>query len=377
MYPRSKQAAALIRQSHSPVSALDVLHGGKPVARLLFTAGSINAEGGRTVTRNFTGTVIDPTGGMDGSDIDDLLSPYDCEVAPKRGVLLSDGSVELAPQGVFQLTNRAVTDPGSISVTGQDRAIIYQGGMDNTLAISGATPVETAIRKLLVTRNKALQMHTWVTGFTCGPLLFTPDINVWDEALSLAKSVGGFLYHDREGNLVFDQSLPTSGDPVATYSYSDGVLLDASRSEDTDTIRNVVVVESAKAGVAGLVRAVAEDTDPTSPTYAGIRRRVMTVTNQYVASVAQAQQMARAELVRELGRSETATPVIIPDPFLDPNDVIMLDYPQKGLIKRALTIASFTLPLGVGGGGMSLDCRKSLIAADGRVIDDGSGIGNE
>lgn len=376
MYPKSAEAYSLLRQSHTAESVLDVLHGGKPVARLSFTDGQVSAEGGRSVTRNFSGTVVDPSGDLDGSDIDDLLSPYDCEVAPQRGVLLSDGTVELAPLGVFQLTKRDVGDAGTMSLTGLDRAIIYQGGMDSALAISGGTPIETAITKLLVTRNRALRMHSWVTGFTCGPLLYSPDIDVWTEAQELAKSVGGFLYHDRHGELAFEPGLPTSENPVGIYAYGDGVLLDATRAEDVDTVHNVVVVESAQAGVGGLVRAVAEDTDPLSPTYARGRygRRVApTIRNQHLGSIPQAQQMAATELARELGRSETATITILTDPFLDPADVVIGDYPAKGLVQRSLVIASLAVPLTVTDS-MTLQCRKSLITRDGRVLDAGGDL---
>jgi hypothetical protein len=372
MYPKSAECAGLLRQSHSPVAVLDVLHGGRAVAQLAFTGGTVNVQGGRSVTRNFSGTVIDPSG---GTDIAGLFEPFDCEVMPRRGVLLADGSWELAPQGVFRLTKRDVGDLGTYVVSGQDRAVIYQGPMDNAVAISGGTPIETAIRRLLVTRNRNLVMHDWVTGFTCGPLLYPPDANVWDEALDLAKSVGGILQHDRNGELVFEPGMPVSDEPSAIYAYGGGVLLDATRSEDYDTVRNVVVVESSKAGYAGVIRATAEDTDPISPTYAGRLRRPVTLTNQHVGSIGQAQQMAATELARVLGRSEETSVTVVPDPFIDANDVILTDYPAKGIYKRSMIVAGFSVPLTVDAP-MTLQCRRSLVGRDGRLIDIGSADGN-
>lgn len=373
MYPASPAAQLLLAQSHTAVSYLDVLHSGMPAARLYAVDGLVNAEGGRSVTRNLQATVVDPTGALDGHAIDDLLSPYDCEVAPYRGVLLPDGSWEVAPLGVFQLTQRQVGDYGSLALAGQDRAIIYQGSMTNALAISGGTPVETAIQRLLATRNRSLTMHSWVTGFTCGPLLFAPDINVWDEAQTLAQSVGGRLSHDRTGALVFGPDLPISDRPVRTYIYGgggSGVLLDATRTEDADTIHNSVTVVSTKTGTGGITY-TARDADPTSPTYVGNPRygeRNTTIENQHVGSLVQAQQAATAALIRELGRSETGTVTAVVDPFLDPNDVVLVDHPAKGYVQRAMVLAAVPTPLGVGES-MALALRKSIIGQDGVVLD--------
>ena len=369
--PWSAPAAAALKQSHTAVARLDVWHAGKPVYTLDVVSGSVSAEAGRPVLRNMECTVIDPGGSMTGEDIEsDLLSPYDCEVAPYRGVRVG-GVDELTQLGVFGLTARQVNGDGSISLTGQDRAMAYQGPMSGSLAVSGGTPVETAIARLLGTRNTGVTMQSWVTRRTCGPLLYPADIDVWREALLLAQSVGGWLAHDRTGELVFAPTLPASARPVAVYAEGDGLLLSVDRSEDSDTIHNVVVVESAKTATGGVIRAVAEDTDPTSPTFAGGRygRRVTTVTNPHVASYEQAQQVATTELVRELGRSETVAFTAVPDPARDVNEVVTVHSPRTGLIRRGLVVASVTMPLAVTEA-MQVGVRKSILARDGQVLDE-------
>lgn len=367
MWPFSGAALNELVQSHTAVSRLDVIRGGKSAYTLVVTAGSISAQANRSTLRNMTATATDPTGQLSGSDINDLLNPYSCQVAPYRGVVIpSTGALVYAPLGVYQLTNRSVTGDGSIDITGQDRAIIYQGGMTATLAISSGTPIETAIQKLLVTRNRALQFRTWNTGFTTGPLIFAPDIDVWKEAQTLAQSVGGYLYHDRRGLLTFSPALPTNARPMRSYTEGDGLLLGVKRAENSDTIHNVVVVEK-EAG--STIRATMQDTDPTSPTFAGGKygRRVLTIQNPHVGTVTQAQQAARNELMKQLGRSETVSIDVVPDPTLDPLDPITVNRPSASLKNTGLTIDTITLPLDVQSP-MNIVCRKYLLTQDGTQV---------
>jgi hypothetical protein len=266
-----------------------------------------------------------------------------------------------APLGIFRPTSRDAAGDGQVQVTGQDRATLYQGPMAGGLAISGGTPVEDAIARLLVTRNRGVALQSWVTGYTVGPLLYKPDINVWDEVQKLAQSVGGWVYHDRTGQPVFGPLLPTSTLPVARYAEGGGVLLSAQRSEDADTISNVVVVQNADATIS----ATAEDDDPSSPTYSGGRygRRVKVITNEHIGSVQQAQQAAATELVRELGRTETAQVTIVPDPTLDPLDAATVHRPRVGLVERTLLAQSITTPL-TADEAMTVSFRSYILTRD-------------
>lgn len=371
MWPVSAAARALLRGSHTAVARVDVLHSGRPVYTLDVVDGQVSTESGRAVLRNLGCTVIDPTGELSGGDVDDLLNPYVCEIAPHRGVRLptptnaASDSV-MVPLGVFGLTSRQVSGDGSISLTGQDRAMGYQGPMLGSLAISAGTPVEVAVLRLLGARNPGVTLVTLKTGFTCGPLVYAPDIDVWSEAQELAQSVGGQLYHDRIGQATLRLSGPASSVPVATYADGDGLLLSVDRQEDSDTIRNVVVAESAD----GRVRAVVEDTNPSSPTSIGGRygrRPAKTLVNQHFQTVTQARQAAALRLAYELGRSETVTFTAVPHPGLDVDDVVTVHRPRAGLHDRGLVVASTTMPLAADEP-MQVACRRSVLAPDGRVF---------
>ena len=242
----------------------------------------------------------------------------------------------------------------------------YQGQMSDTLAISGGTPVEEAVVRLLATRNPGISLMTMRTGFTCGPLIYPPDADVWREAQSLAESVGGRLFHDRLGRPVFRMVGPTSKIPALSYKEGDGLLISVDRTEDSDTIKNVVVAES----VDGRIRVVVEDTNTASPTYAKGRygRHPVTMKSQHFHSLDQAKQAAAARLSYELGRSETVTLTAVPHPGLDEDDVISLDHPSTGLHRRGLVVASVAMPKGVSQP-MTVVCRKSVLAPDGTSLE--------
>lgn len=375
MWSWTPQARQALAGSHTAVSRVDVWHAGQPVYTLAVTGGSVSNDSTRPVLANLSADLVDPTGQLSRGDVGDLLNPYDCEIAPWRGVRLLDPSTitghrdELAPLGVFGLTSRDVSDGDqglTISLTGQDRAMGYQVPMASALAIPGGTPVEEAVIRLLSAVNPSVSILAMVTGYTVGPLLFAPDIDVWAEAQKLAASVGGKLFHDRTGQPVFTPAGPASRNPVASYSEGDGLLLSVDRQEDSDTIRNVVVAETPD----GSIRAVAEDSDPTSPTYAGGRygRRPVTISNTYYGSVQQAQQAAYARLAYELGRSETTRITMVPDPGRYVDEVITVHRPRAGLIQRAVVVATTDIPLAADQD-MTVGCRKSVITVDGRVLD--------
>lgn len=396
---------SLLRGGHTMSSRVEVWHGGQPSGYVLeVVSGSVQIDAERPVRSNLTATLIDPTGRLSTGDVEDILDPYECEIAPYRGVRVFTTDIgyiltpnsgfgvqafgtsgfgggeqtitanrnftdELAPLGVFGLTNRSVSDGPdglTIQITGQDRAMGYQVPMANALAIPGGTPVEAAIVRLLSAVNPRLSVEAYATGETCGPLLFEPDIDVWAEARELAASVGASLFHDRTGQCVLAPSGPTSREPVFSWREGDGLLLSLDRAEDSDTIRNVVVAES----LTGAIRVVVEDDDPTSPTYARGRygRRVTTIKNQHYQSVAQAQKAAQARLAYELGRSETVGFSAVPNPGVDVGDVVTVHRPRAGLSDRAFVVASLDIPLVVEGA-MTVGCRRSVIAQDGRVFD--------
>lgn len=352
MFPLTSAGQVVQGQSHQRVVQVQVLHGGRAVAELAgaVLSGSVDSQADQPILRSMSLTVVDESGHLSKTDVGEVLSPYDAEIRLLMGVVLPSGRPDVVPLGVFRLASTSVEDGPEglvVALTGQDRALGYRVPLPGPVTIPAGTPVEKAIRLLLQRVNGAMRYSPWMTGRTVGPLLYEADSEAWDSALTLAESVGGWLFHDRNGGCVL---APYAGALSPTVQRFDKTLLSVSRSEDADGIRNSVVVQSAESGV-GKITATAEDTDPQSPTYVLGRygRRQRTITNPHVGTPAMAVQAAQARLVRELGRSQQVTWRCVPDVQPDPGDSAIAHRPRAGLFERKLIVAGTSLPLNVEG----------------------------
>lgn len=378
-----------LQGDHTAIAKVEVWRSGKPVAILIPTSGSVPVEASAPVRRSLSCTLVDPTGELTveeaeellpepptgdlvGGNVGDLLNAYECEIAVFRGVRVPDPTGdrdEYVSLGVFRLTGRQISDGSggvTISLTGQDRAIMYQVQMSRALPINAGTPVEVAIRMLLGMVNPGVALNAMRTNHTVGPLLFQPTINVWTEAQKLAESVGARLYHDRNGELVLAPIGTASDFPVAEYVEGGRLLLDVDVSEDSDTVNNVVVAESED----GSIRVTVEDDDPSSPTYSkGKFRKVFTLKNPYLNSIRQAIEAAVARLVYELGRSQKITVTVVCDPTRDVDEVILVHRPRSGLFRRSLVVAGINIPLAAKDS-MSITCREARLSTSGQVLPD-------
>ncbi|TKJ25214.1 hypothetical protein [Blastococcus sp. CCUG 61487] len=376
MWTPEAERARTARGGHTVATKVDILHGGSWAYTLKAIGGEVSASAGSSVRASVGCTLVDPTGTLGKGDVGDLLNADECEIAPYRGVVFGPPrrrEREYAPLGVFGLTSHELDDTPdglTIRLTGQDRALIYQGQMLNALTVRAGTPIEVAIRMLLAARNPTVTLLAMRTGFTCGPLLYPSTTNVWDAARELAASVGGILFHDRTGQAVFAMSGPQSDAPVAMYAEGTGRLGKVTKKIDTDTIFNVVIAESPD----GRIRAVAQDLDPTSRTYARGRygpRPAPTLVNQHFHSVDQAMQAAVARLDYELGRTETATFTGPPDAGQYVDEAVVLHRPASGFHYRGVVVDELDMPLEVGDGDgaeMTVRCRSSRLARDGRMF---------
>lgn len=363
--------------SHTVATKLDVLIGGSRAHTLTkVISGETSTAATASVRASVSCSLVDPSGVLGRGELGDLLNADECEVAPYRGVRWEAQGrqlVEYAPLGVFGLTGHELndTDEGiAITLEGQDRAMIYQGRMVDSLSILPGTPIEVAIQMLLSTRNPGLTLLAMRSGFTAGPLLYPPDINVWDAARELAASVGGTLFHDRLGQAVFAMAGPQSDYPVAAYAEGTKRLIKVTKKIDRDTIFNVVIAESPD----GRIRAVAEDLDPYSPTYARGRygrRPAPALVNQHFHSTEQAMQAAITRLSYELGRTETVTITAVPDAGQYVEEVNSVHRPASGLFHRGMVADSLDMPLHVGDGAgapMTVRFRQSRLARDGQIL---------
>lgn len=273
---------------------------------------------------SFLGDDIAPTSPRD------LLAPFGTTVTAELGLELLDGTTAYVPYGKYDLDSTSVetsADERSVSVgliDLSDRVDRYRFETPFTLA-AGST-LSLAIRA--VVRNR--------TGFDPG--LTTVPIQLgaarvmgletgtgpWEELLDILASYGLTMFYRRDGLIRVIGTNPAAITPYALTSPT-------SLSADFDSRpANVVVARGESTDDATPpVQAVAMDTDPGSPTYAGTGpgtspygRRTEYYSSPLLLTIAQAQTAAQGKLNANLGAGATYTLTMPYDPTIDAGDVV-------------------------------------------------------
>ncbi len=148
----------------------------------------------------------------------------------------------------------------------------------------------------------------------------------WQDIQDLATAIGFEAFFDPRGVFVFRPvPNPNVGDPVWVFD-EDLVQLvsEASRQLSNDQTFNHVIVSGQATSSANPVTAEAFDNNPSSPTYilgpygeVTERLTFSTITTQ-----AQAQAAANALLLNSLGGADTVTITVVPQPALEPGDIV-------------------------------------------------------
>lgn len=307
-------------------------------------------------------------------------SPY---FAFLRTVVTEDTSYnEFVPLGLFLITSVDITETGGPSgsgtsgggsgngVTGTGGSSTGGGlsltvsGIDLSYAISRNTwtnifyvPSNTnyATAVLEIGQNRLLGVSADVasTEVLAQRLLFgaSQGNDPWQDMQDLGTAIGYLTYFDPIGTLKFNPVADPSLTP-SVWTVSDAanpVMVSYTRSISDSTTYNYVVVSGESTSNAAPVSAVAFDNDPASPTYIGGPYGIVTTyfTSAMITTQAQAQQAADALLLVVKGASETVQISMVPNPALEPNDVITVTRTFLGqkIIQGTFKINSISTPL--------------------------------
>jgi hypothetical protein len=248
-------------------------------------SGSMTQDARRTgrwdARLTFSGTSMLPTRPSD------ILTPFGTRVEAEMGLELLDGSVATVPYGTYEIgtminsvvTNRTGINPG-VSLVGASLGAARTFGLD-----SGTAP--------------------------------------WSEVLDVLNGFSRTAWYDRVGHIQVGTITP---DPAGAYPLD----LLTSISADYDTRPpNVIVARGEAQDGTPPVQAVALDSDPSSPTYAGAGpgtspygRVTEYFSSPLILSVAQAQSAADALLAQNIGAAATYTLVRPYDPTITAGDVV-------------------------------------------------------
>ncbi len=272
-----------------------------------------------------------------GSDLlprrpSDILTPFGTRVTVELGVELLDGSVSTVPYGVYEVgSSKGRSDPGSRVV---DVPLIDVSGaveryrFETPFTVPAATDLASMVNQV-VTNRVGINPGVGATGSSLGVArVFGLDTETapWSELLDVLDGFSRTAWYDRSGQI---QVGTTTIDPDNSTPLDD--LTSTSVAFDTKPPNVIVARGEAQDGTAP-VQAVAMDTEPSSPTFAGTGpgtspygRVTMFFSSPLITTLAQAQSAANTLLANNIGAGATHTITRPYDPTLSAGDVVAFD----------------------------------------------------
>ncbi|HKE79051.1 MAG TPA: DUF5047 domain-containing protein [Solirubrobacteraceae bacterium] len=353
MLPTSARFLAALRQSHTIADRVRLYRPGAPTApiEVKVAGGSVRADADARVMRQGALEIAFDLADPVTTDLIREL-PFGGYATVERGIRYANGDLELLQLGRFRVEN--VTWPelqGTATVTLADRmAQVADESFTTPYTPGGQKPTNAIVALVQAVFGATIDYH--VTTNPAGePTLV--DV-VYDEdraqAISdLAAGVDAQAYFDNLGDFVL-RPKPAEGAPVWTLDGGEaGVLISSDESLDRSSVRNGVAVRAVPDPTLPAIYSLVTDDDPASPTrWGGPFGKVPLIVNSTsIQTQAQADQTARSLLNLRLGLSRTLELRSVPNPALEPGDLLQIDHPDG----RAETAIINAVEIGLEPGG--------------------------
>lgn len=351
MYPVSDRFLPALAESHTVVSEVLLFRTDGRVESLPHTGGSVTVDRGsvsrRTCSVELADTALIPRNPAD------KLSIYGATLRISVGVQVGT-YCELVPVGLFRLD--AVTgdpDVGPVTLAGKSmEAAIADHKFAVPTRVTGTAvgDVTQLIQETLP--DATVVVSDDVVDTTIGPRTFDVQGDRWAAITECAAAVGAEVYCDADGIFTI-ATLPDllTSTPVWTVAAGEGgVYIGAARGMTADGVYNGVVASGENTETdAPPVSVLVVDNDPTSPTFWGgpFGKRPTFYSSATLTSANLAIQAANLLLKQSIAPNSTADISSLPNPALEPGDVIRVVYP--GGRRELHQVQSFTVPLSEGG----------------------------
>jgi Domain of unknown function (DUF5047) len=331
------------------------------------TVGSVTADRTAAYRRTCQITCFDPDGTLINSATGTssaLLTPFGSGsiIRPYSGIRYSDGTTEVYPLGVFNISqvniveSNPTTEAGlTISMTGYDPSRrIDRNKFTSTYVIAAGTLITTAIQTLVNRTLPGTQFSTTTSGLTLPyPLTYAVGDSPWAAIGDLSASVGCETYFDVNGVCVTcpPADLGALSSPVMSYIPGQHCSMTDITSTYTDDpgYNGVIVIGASPATGQAAVQGVAWDTNPASPTYyLGDYGQVPQIVNDTnITTAAGALASATSLLNSQLGfvKQLSTTNMGPGNPALDVDDVVEIVAP-KAAVNGVAIIDAVTVPMG-------------------------------
>jgi hypothetical protein len=324
-----------LQGEHTVISRVDILDGGDLAATLGTTIdGSVDIER-RDIERSATLEIVDEDGTLTPSSAKDLLVPYGNEFRPWRGVVYPNGASELVALATLRITRANINWP-RITLTGMDRAWIVQGAkFESAYTVAKGTNYIDAIAAMLIDRYPQIVINFPTTSSTTPLLVFEANSDPWAAAIQMTGALGMRLLFDSMGECTMEAEAVADEDSVV-WEYVEGpdsLMLGTEREFDTEGVYNAAVVTGENTSNDAVVRAIAVDNDPASPTYyyGKFGKRAQFASSQFVADYGQANAYAQQLLQSKLGLSDSIRFTALVNPGHGINDVLYVKRPVMGI----------------------------------------------
>ena len=363
-----------LRGSHKPVFRAQVITtyqtGVTPTGTLLDVVdgnGEVSQSASADIRSALTLTVTAkwPTAASD------LLAPYGNEIYIERGLAYGNGQTVWVGLGYYRINTpqQELVPDGPVTITGSDR----MAGVIDAKFIRPQQFSQTMTRR---------QLSEFLVQDALGPLAVVEwdDPAVADAPIGrpivveqdrygvlkdLADSVGKSVFFDYRGICLFRTRPDITGAASFTVDAGrNGVMVSMSRNLTRDGVYNAVVCTGEGADTNTPAYAVVADFSDDSPTrYGGRFGKVPDFySSPLIVTQAQAVTAGTERLKTQLGLPYKVTLGLVPNPALEPEDVIAVAYPNRARSQNLLTekhvIDTIRHPLGVAAGAQSIETRQ-------------------
>jgi hypothetical protein len=339
-----------LRQSHVVTTAATIIPPAGPApADAPVVGGSLRLDRDSKVRRQ--GTLV-VAGDIDANTDYIRELPFGGYVRLERGIRFPDGTLERPTVGMLRVATVSWSAPtGEVTLELGDRmAQVQDEPFPFPWAPAGLKPSDAAVQAVHDVFGDAID-YLVRTDPAGEPALTGNTVYDQDRAQAigdLASSVGALATFDAAGDFVIEPAVrDIDTEPLAwTIDVGpDGVLEEVSENLDRSAVRNGVAVRGQLDSTTPPVYALATDDDPGSPTRWGgpFGKVALIVSSTSVGTQEQADSMAASLLNLRLGLARAVTLRGVPNPALEPDDVILARYPDDR--EERLLVNNLQLPL--------------------------------
>ncbi|WP_322619695.1 DUF5047 domain-containing protein [Streptomyces acidicola] len=314
------------------------------------TGGSVSVDRSNAIRRSCTVTCPDPA--LIPRTPTDQLATYGARLRISRGVQYGDGASELVPLGVFRLDSvDGSISEGPVNLQGKGlEACVADDKFTEAYTATGT--VVGAVAALIQRTLPDADVVSTITDAPIGSRTFDIEADPWAGAQEIAAAAGAEVYANADGVFVI-ATLPDllSATPVwAVEATEGGVYISGNRAMKSDGVYNGVLARGENtADNAPPVSALIVDSDTGSPTYWGgpFGRRPKFISSSTLTTVNACAQAASLELAQAKAPNSSGDFSSMPNPALEPGDVIRVTHPDG--TRELHQVASFSVPLDEGG----------------------------